>query len=187
MAGWPRREARSLDRAEGRFMNASRSTLLALVPLALLGATAAAQPTPARDWLLPSAEEPLLLAAGRQKIRVVLVTGGLAGPWDIEFLPDGETMLVSESPGRLRIVRNGVLDPEPVWNAPSPAGNDVLHGVVAHPDFAENRLVYAAYTKEREDGLLTLAISRGRLDGGKLTNVREIFVADAWENARNAT
>src|SRR5690606_28657435 len=101
--------------------------------------------------------------------------------------PDGETLLVSESPGRLRIIRQGVLDPEPVWHAPSPAGNDVLHGVVAHPRFTDNRLVYAAYTKERADGLLTLAISRGRLEGGTLTGVREIFVADAWENARNAT
>lgn len=135
---------------------------------------------------LPTRDEPVVLAAGRSQIRVTLVAEGLVGPWDIEFLPDGTTMLVSESPGRLRIIRDGALLPEPVWNAPSPEGNDVLHGVVVHPDFERNGFVYASYTKEAQRGL-TLALSRGRLEGNQLVDVREIFVADAWTSARNAT
>jgi glucose/arabinose dehydrogenase len=146
--------------------------------------TVAAQP-PRTETAMPEQGRPLELRAGRTPIRVVLVVDGLVGPWDIEFLPNGD-FLVSESPGRLRVVRDGVLAPDPVWTVPNAGGSDTLHGVVAHPDFAENGFVYASYTKDGDRGQ-TLAISRGRLDGTRLTDVREIFVADAWENARNAT
>jgi glucose/arabinose dehydrogenase len=146
---------------------------------------AAAQPPPAPQVLLPEPGKPLVLDAGRQKIRVALVADGLVAPWDIVFVPGAGSMLVTESNGALRMIENGVLAPTPVWNAPSPEGNDVLHGVVVHPDFARNRYVYASYLKGDATSQ-TLAISRGRLDGGKLADVREIFVADAWENARMA-
>ena len=53
-----------------------------------------------------------------QRIRVVAVTRGLEYPWSIAFLPDG-AMLVTERAGRLRIIRNGVLDPKPVAGAPA--------------------------------------------------------------------
>jgi glucose/arabinose dehydrogenase len=154
--------------------------LLALAPLAALG-----QP-PQPRVVLPTRDAPLELTVGQDRIRVVLVTDGLIGPWDLALLPDG-AMLVTESPGALRLIIDGVLEPEPVWRAPSPKGNDVLHGLVIHPNFVENRLVYAAYTKQREDKLLTLAISRGRLEGKKLVDVAEIFVADAWQDAIMAT
>ena len=153
--------------------------------LLVVAAGAAAQPPPPGPVLLPEPGKPLELKAGAQRIRVVLVAGGLVAPWDIAFLPGGETLLVTESTGSLRMIEHGVLNPAPVWQAPSPEGNDVLHGVVVHPDFAQNRYVYASYMKGDETSQ-TLAISRGRLDGGKLTDVREIFVADAWENARMA-
>ena len=102
--------------------------------------------------MLPTAERPLLLDVGQVPVRVSLVTGGLVGPWDLEFLPgdgNGNAILVTESPGALRIVRNGVLEAEPVWLAPSPAGNDVLHGLAIHPDFARNGFVYTSYAKGR--------------------------------------
>jgi glucose/arabinose dehydrogenase len=156
-----------------------------LVAVATIGiAPLAAQP-PQPQVLLPKRDEPLLLDAGRQSIRVVLVADGLVGPWDLAFLPNGD-ILVNEIDGRMRIVENGVLNPEPGWESPSPEGNDVLHGLVVHPDFAANGYVYASYTKEGEQGV-TLAVSRGRLQGSKLVDVREIFVADAWTTARNAT
>jgi len=154
--------------------------------VALLVLTAPMSTEAQQQVLVPQPDEPLLLDAGRQRIRVTLVSGGLIGPWDIEFLPDANSMLVTESPGRLRIIQDGKLELEPVWTAPSPEGNDVLHGVVIHPDFNQNRYVYTSYTKEGEKGL-TLAVSRGRLENGTLEDVHEIFVADAWETARNAT
>lgn len=136
--------------------------------------------------LIPEQGNPLELRVGSMPVRVVLVAEGLVGPWDIEFLPDG-SMLINEMNGRMRIIRDGQLQPEPVWEAPSPASNDVLHGLAIHPDFERNRYVYASYTKAGEGDLLTVALSRGRLVDDRLTDVEEIFVADAWEPASNAT
>ena len=154
--------------------------------LLLFGAAAHAQPPAQAPVLLPKAGAPLTLDAGREKINVALVVDGLVAPWDMVFLPGNDvTMLVTESNGRLRLIEKGVLQPAIVWEAPSPKGNDVLHGVVIHPDFAQNRLVYVSYLKG-DDMQQTLAISRGRLERGKLVDAREIFVADAWENARMA-
>lgn len=130
--------------------------------------------------MLPTADKPLLLNVGRQKVRVELVTGGLVGPWDLAFLPDGN-ILVTESPGRLRIIRNGKLDPKPLWRVPSPPkGNDVLHGLAVHPNFAQNHFVYVSYAKTGKKGI-TLAVARGRLESGRLEDMHDIFVADAWD------
>jgi aldose sugar dehydrogenase len=162
------------------------SGALACMFSAAAGTGALAQPPAAPAGVLPTRDAPLSLDAGAVKVRVVLVADGLVGPWDIAFLPDGN-LLVTESNGALRIVEDGVVNPAPVWNAPSPVGNDVLHGLALHPDFARNRFVYTSYLKDGGDKGQTLAVSRGRLDGTTLKEVREIFVADAWENARNAT
>lgn len=145
---------------------------------------AGAQPA-AAPVMLPKAGAPLTLDAGRQKIRVALVSDGLVAPWDIVFVPGTSDLLVTESNGKLRMIQGGKLLAEPLWTSPSPAGNDVLHGVVVHPDFARNKLVYVSYMKG-DDQRQTLAISRGRLDGAKLVDTKEIFVAEAWENARMA-
>ena len=121
---------------------------------------------------------------GNQRIRVVPLATGLVHPWSIAFLPGGQTMLVTEQIGRLRIIRDGVLDPQPVWTAPSSPSSDNLHFVAVHPQFAENHFVYFSYPKRGERGI-TLGVARGRLDGGTLSEVRDIFVADAWETAGN--
>ena len=122
----------------------------------------------------------------KQRIRVVSVAAGLVHPWSIAFLPDGRTMLVTERNGQLRIVRDGTLDPQPIWTVPAVPGDaaDKLHAVVVHPRFAQNHFVYASYVKVGERGK-TLAVARGRLDGATLTDVRDVFVADAWEASGN--
>jgi glucose/arabinose dehydrogenase len=160
--------------------------LLCCLLLAGAATAAVAQPPAAPPGVLPTRDAALVLETSGAKIRVVLVADGLVAPWDLAFLPDGN-LLVTESSGALRIVEKGVLNPAAVWKAPSPDGNDVLHGLVLHPDFALNRFVYASYLKDGGEKGQTLAISRGRLEGTTLKDVREIFVADAWENARNAT
>ena len=164
-----------------------RSGASAWVGLAALAAcgTGSAQPPPAASVNLPKADAPLTLRAGRQQLRVALVVDGLTAPWDIVFIPGTSDLLVTESNGKLRMVQGGKLLPDPVWTPPAPAGNDILHGVVVHPDFATNRLVYVTYLKG-DDKSQTLGMSRGRLEGTKLVDVKEIFVADAWENARPA-
>jgi aldose sugar dehydrogenase len=144
-----------------------------------------AQPPAAAAVLLPKAGAPLTLPAGRQQVRVALVAEGLVAPWDIVFIPGTSDMLLTESNGKLRMIQGGKLLPDALWTPPSPTGNDILHGVVVHPDFATNKLVYVSYMKG-DDMRKTLGISRGRLDGAKLVDAKEIFVADAWEQTSAA-
>src|SRR6267154_1719366 len=80
------------------------------------------------------------------RIRVSVVTKGLSHPWSMVWLPTGD-MLVTERAGRLRIVRNGVLDPEPIAGVPKvqSGGTSGLLDVALHPKFATNGWVYLAY------------------------------------------
>jgi len=133
----------------------------------------------------PTINSPQTLDAKDGRIRVVPVATGLFHPWSLAFA-DARTLLVTERNGRLRIIRDGVLLPEPAWTSPTPPGEsaDSLHFVAIHPKFSENQLVYVSYPK-RDGERLTLAVARGRLSGAKLTDVQEIFVADAWETGGN--
>jgi aldose sugar dehydrogenase len=115
------------------------------------------------------------------RIRVVTVASGLDRPWHIAFLPDGHSMLVTETPGRLRLIRDGMLDPQPVSGWPAEALRaQTLNSVVVHPQFAQNHFVYLSYTKKNEHGDTTIALARGRLEGKTLSDVHDIFVAAAW-------
>ncbi|HSG49103.1 MAG TPA: PQQ-dependent sugar dehydrogenase [Longimicrobiales bacterium] len=118
-------------------------------------------------------------------VQVVPVVEGLEHPWGMAFLPGGD-ILVTERPGRLRIVRGGVLDPDPVAGVPAvwANGQGGLLDVALHPEFAANRWVYLSFSKPSADGnSATTAVVRGRLDGNALTGVEEIFEADAWTDA----
>ena len=140
--------------------------------------------TRAQVPVVPDSTPPVVFEAnGGVKIRVVTLATGLVHPWSIAFV-DGRTMLVAEQSGRLRIIRNGVLEPQAAWTAPSATGTDKLHAVAVHPQFAENHFVYLSYPKSGDRGT-TLAVARGRFDGSVLTDVKEIFVADAWETGGN--
>ena len=155
------------------------SPLLPAVLLLLPTAPARAQQAP------PTTNGPQVLDVQGGKIRVVTVATGLFHPWSLAFA-DARTILVTERNGRLRMIRDGVLAPEPVWTSPTPPGEgaDSLHFVTIHPGFAQNQLVYVSYPKRGERGT-TLAVARGRLSGMTLTDVQEIFVADAWETGGN--
>ncbi len=120
--------------------------------------------------------------AEKQKIRVSVVTKGLSHPWSLVFLPDG-SMLVTERPGRLRVIRNGVLDPTPISGVPRVRtdGNGGLMDIALHPRFAENRLVYFTYTKPVDNGKGTPTLARGRLERGALAEVHDLLVPDAFD------
>jgi len=122
------------------------------------------------------------------RIRVVPFVRGLLHPWSLAFLPDGSA-LVTERPGRLRIVRNGVLDPTPISGVPSvlATGQDGLMGLALHPKFTENKLVYLSYTKPGPDGLSATAVARGRFEGDTLGELRDIFVTAPWAKPTGAT
>ena len=126
----------------------------------------------------PIPAEPLEFdTAEVMRIRVVPVARGLVNPWSVAFLPDpstslgagGVTMLVTEKEGRLRIIRNGVLDPKPIPGTPTVrvSGRSGLMEVVLHPQFATNRFIYFTYLKAVNERQSALTLARGRFDGGK--------------------
>jgi aldose sugar dehydrogenase len=117
--------------------------------------------------------------------RLVTVVDGLQHPWGLVFLPGGD-MLVTERAGRLRIVRDGALLPDPVDGVPAVQfrGQGGLMDVALHPDFESNNLLYLSYSKPNADNsLATTAVVRGRYQNGALTGVEEIFEAEAWGNS----
>jgi len=142
-------------------------------------------PTPALG------DGPWDLQSQEAKLHVEVVSKGLDHPWGMAFVPDG-SILVTERPGRLRVIRNGVLDPTPIAGLPAiyAPGIAGLTDIVLDPDFARNRLIYLAYSKAAPDTPAgtslaqtdaTLAVLRARWDGGStLTDVKDIFIADAW-------
>lgn len=138
-------------------------------------------PPPIGVARVPLPDHPVVLDTAEQhKIRVVPLVGGLSHPWSLAFLPDGD-MLVTERPGRLRRIHNGVMDPQSIAGLPEihARGLAGLMDIVLHPNFAQNHLLYFAYSKPGEKGA-TLAVARGELEGMALKNVRDVFVADAW-------
>ena len=115
--------------------------------------------------------------------RVVTYVEGLVQPWSIAFLPGGDA-LITERPGRLRIVRNGKLLPAPVEGLPAVVfeGQGGLLEVAAHPDFAANRLLYITYSKQtgektdpKQPTPATTALIRARLENDRLTNIQQLF------------
>ncbi|HEY7191471.1 MAG TPA: PQQ-dependent sugar dehydrogenase [Vicinamibacterales bacterium] len=114
-----------------------------------------------------------------QNIRVTVIARGLSSPWSLQFV-GSDTMLVTERTGRLRVIRNGVLDPAPVAGSPDvrSAGLCGLFDVALHPQFAQNKYVYLTYDKPRGDKQTVLAVARGKWDGKALSEMRDIFIAE---------
>jgi glucose/arabinose dehydrogenase len=111
--------------------------------------------------------------------RLVTVADGLVQPWSIAFLPGGDT-LITERPGRLRILRQGKLLPQAVEGVPKVyhVGQGGLLEVMPHPNFASNRLLYLTYSKPgAAEGDSRTALVRARFENDKLVDVKEIFDA----------
>jgi glucose/arabinose dehydrogenase len=147
-------------------------TLLA-VALAILGAVPAAAQTVSRSAL--------------HDYRVVPFVEGLIQPWSMAFLPGGD-VLITERPGRLRLVRGGKLLPAPVDGVPAVVHSSQggLLEVALHPNFAANRFIYLSYSKQTGEAPpkgsndpvpAATALVRARFENDRLTDVKELFVA----------
>jgi glucose/arabinose dehydrogenase len=114
------------------------------------------------------------------RVRLVPVAEGLTSPRNLSFLPDGDA-LVTELSGRVRLIHDGNLSPEPLGGWPV-AGLEAggLQAAIVHPQFATNRNIYLYYIKNSADAKTTLALARARLVGSELQDVQEVFVTDAW-------
>jgi aldose sugar dehydrogenase len=163
------------------------SSLLCVLSIAISACTPDQQASSARNAEPPIADSTPIGEANSQgstafvptaakSFKVETVTEGLEVPWGIEFLPD-RAILVTERPGRLRIIRNGKLDPNPIAGLPTIAarGEGGLMDLALHPKFSQNRWLYLAYTIEGNGGLLQTRVSRFRLTDKGLTEKLDIF------------
>lgn len=110
-------------------------------------------------------------------LAVETVASGLEHPWSLAFLPDGR-MLVTERPGRLRLVETDGKLSRPITGVPNvmARGQGGLLDVALDPDFARNRLVYLSFAEPRANGNGT-SVARGRLNeqGTALADTAVIF------------
>ena len=130
-------------------------------------------------FTVPAIAQSPVYKSSAHDYRLVTVADGLVQPWSMAFLPGGD-MLVTERPGRLRVVRAGKLLSAPVTGVPEVVyrGQGGLLDVVAHPNFAANKLIYLSFSKPTGGGAATTAVVRGRFENNALVDVKEIFVAD---------
>lgn len=152
----------------GRSTARARPLMLAA---ALLSAALVALPVSARD---------LIVRTEAGNVKVVEVASGLQNPWSLAFLPDGR-MLVTERPGRLRLVGADGTVSAPIEGVPTvhARGQGGLLDVALGPNYVEDGLIVFAYAEPTERGART-AVARARLDieGLRLHDVRRIFAQD---------
>lgn len=112
--------------------------------------------------------------SGDARFRVETFASGLEVPWGFAWLPNGD-MLVTERPGRVRIIEKGALRAEPVFIVPDvePSGESGLMDITLHPEFAKNNFVYLAYAYN-SDGK-RIKVVRYKYAGGKFTEPKPII------------
>lgn len=118
--------------------------------------------------------ETVSTANGDVKFRVETVASGLEVPWAFAWLPNGN-LLFTERPGRVRIIENGKLRPEPVFTVPDvePSGESGLMDITPHPDFAKNSFIYLAYAYGKDSHAVRIA--RYKYTEGKFTEPKIII------------
>ena len=112
--------------------------------------------------------------AGDVQFRVETVASGLEVPWAFAFLPNGN-MLFTERPGRIRIIENGKLRPDPVFTVPDvePSGESGLMDISLHPNFAANGFVYISYAYSKDGRFVRVA--RYKFDGKTFSDSKTII------------
>ncbi len=138
----------------------------------------------------PLGDGPFDYATGEgQNVRVTVLTKALSFPFTLTFLPDS-TMLITQRDGKLRVMRDGKLDPNPVPGGPTSffTGTSGLPGAVhgymdiaLHPQFAQNQTLYLSYTKPLAENRTTFAVARARWTGSALADAKDVFVAEAGD------
>ena len=140
-----------------------------------------AQPRPAPNApRFPLPTEPRTYDTFEQKIRVTVVARGIARPWSLLPLPDGDFLVSVRATGQVLAIRKGRLDPTPLTGLPAMRTSRTtgMLDMAMHPRFAENKLIYFTYHKPLGGDTFTLALGRGRYEGTGLSNVQELYAGD---------
>ena len=108
---------------------------------------------------------------------VVTVVEGLQNPWSVAFLPGGK-MLITERPGRLRVLGTDGKLSEPLTGVPpvDARGQGGLLDVALDPAFAKNQTIYWSYAEPREPGVNNTAVAKGTLMDGAVPRVDNVQV-----------
>lgn len=116
--------------------------------------------------------------------RVETVVSGLEVPWAIAFAPDGR-IFVNERPGRVRVVEDGQLRPQPIAVIADveASGESGLMGLTLHPNFAQNHLLYLSYAYQSSGEFVRVV--RYRETGTELTD-RQVMVEGIPSAANHA-
>ena len=156
----------------------TKIALLSSILLTFMGCSVVEKPTSASNTDSSSSGSPIVSdgnVAVASNFKTTTITQGLERPWGMAWLPDG-SILITERPGKLRIVRNGELDLKSISGVPEVFA--VNHGglldISLHPDFAENQLVYFTYSDGTNQANHT-KVARATFDGTSLQNWEDIF------------
>jgi len=154
--------------------------------LAFFGGSASAQ-TRGGVPALPPPDGPFVINTDVvPRVRVVPIASGLSHPWGMAFRRNGDILVTERDKGTLRVIRDGRLLERDIPGVPEVfAGRDRagLLDIALHPD--DDRVVYVTYTKAIEhegEPAETVALARGLLDGDRLTEVEDIFVAKGLDD-----
>jgi glucose/arabinose dehydrogenase len=137
------------------------------------------------NWPSPALPDgPIPLETGIERNLRMVITKGLVQPWGMAFLPDGG-ILITERGGHLRLVRNGLLQAEPIAGLPPIYAKGIggLMDIALHPHFAENSLIYFTYQKPpvagdtKPNAAGTLTLGRGRWTGTAIADFQDVFTA----------
>jgi glucose/arabinose dehydrogenase len=168
-------------------MSSSHTRIASSILAAAVAAIICAAASPAADSRVgrapPPAPQPAKVVKAGYK--VTEIAKGLDHPWSMAFLPDG-SMLVTERQGRLRLIKGGLLQPQPIGGVPavhtgSQAG---LFDIVLHPNFAQNNIVYLTYAAGTAAANGT-EVARARFDGSMLQDLHVIFKAAPLKDTDN--
>lgn len=112
-------------------------------------------------------------------LEVERVASGLIAPWSLAFAPDGR-MFVTERPGRLRVIVNGALQPEPVavLSDVAATGEGGLLGMALDPDFDTNGWLYLYYTYRSEGQLRNRVVRYVESNNRLRQDTRQVLVDD---------
>jgi glucose/arabinose dehydrogenase len=153
--------------------------------LAAIAASVCASAAAAPEGVRPPPPAPQPATVVKTGYKITEIAKGLDHPWSMAFLPDG-SILVTERPGQLRLIKGGSLLAQPIAGVPpvhtgSQAG---LFDIVLHPDFQQNSLVYLTYASGTTQANGT-QVARAHFDGTSLQDLQVIFKAMPLKDTDN--
>ena len=158
----------------------NRNIIVFVSLLAIQAGTVASSHAQGRPTPYPLPDEPVMLQSVNADIRVSVVAEGIPRPFGFAVLPDGDMLITDRYTPALRVVRDDVLDPEPLQGLPDvrTGFHSGLLDVEVHPDYANNQLIYLTYhTALETEGDYAITLGRARYDGSdSLRDFEQLFI-----------